>query len=521
METPLIYPYDKGMFQTKFLLATGVLLLVSLPTASAQTAANDNSSTGVSGACQSQKAETNGACDKYLNSSLRGGSAKKRKSTSVSGGIDEIDKDLSEEVEQSGEDSQKCIQAAKSCAQACRGNLEEKTIAGNCNDKSAGAKSKHREFAAASKKSVEEYKEAKNQMSGRKNDDKGDKDDKDNDRRGSGHGHARKDSDGDGIPDYRDKTPGNVLNSVHNHLNDNNDRNDKNDRTPSPQSAGNSDKDKPSQSEKTPEQAKEERREKKREERREERMSALGSAFMNLNPAKTQAIGESAMAPASAQTQAGGAANGPAGALAGAVDGTDKSKTGKPAASEDDDDSRAGFNALAQKNLESRKALARAMGINSKSLPPVSALPAMGPSGSGSAMGLAGASTFGGGSPFNYSAEAITLDPVTNTERPSNLPQNFKLGAPSGGGGGGGGRGGSEGTSVAGMNTRKQARRAPANEAPERDEEPSSRTLGVASGPSPAEIRAQNADIWNVISVSFRKHCAQGRLMDCAGHLPK
>ncbi len=56
-------------------------------------------------------------------------------------------------------------------------------------------------------------------------------------------------------------------------------------------------------------------------------------------------------------------------------------------------------------------------------------------------------------------------------------------------------------------------------EEPEDTEAP---TRAIASlQQSPWQIREQNANLFNVISSAFRIRCAQGRLLDCASHLPK
>jgi len=250
----------------------------------------------------------------------------------------------------------------------------------------------------------------------------------------------------------------------------------------------------------TPEQAKQERREKRREERRQEKIDALGKAFMNLNP--QQPIGEAIQErPSSASEQRAQKAAANAAAAAGPV-AADKSPE------EDEEEiGRAGFNKLAEKNLAARKKLAAAIGVNASNLPGASLPPAR--AASASAGSGFGGSAFGSTGSFNPSVGGASLDPVVKVEPPSDLPQNFRLEAPSAGGGGGGG------------SSPRMFGRMFSND---RNQDFSPRTRGPAGledTEQPQEIRRRNADIWNVISVSFRKHCAMGRLMDCADHLPK
>lgn len=256
--------------------------------------------------------------------------------------------------------------------------------------------------------------------------------------------------------------------------------------------------------EKTPEQAREERREKLMEERRQERIDAMGKAFQSLSPMTplNQAMAEKSTDPTT--TQSVNAATKAAAAASGNEEHSSASND------EDIEVGRAGFNALAKRNLDARRALAASMGIKASNLSGTAALRPMQSGGSnGTAL------NFGNGSGFSANAQGATLDPISETERPSDLPKNFKLGAPTAGGGGGG-KDGSSANSIAGLSKKPTKRNA--NGSSNADEESPTRTpASVVS----AEIRPQAADIWQVISVSFRRRCAEGRLMDCADHLPR
>jgi hypothetical protein len=251
--------------------------------------------------------------------------------------------------------------------------------------------------------------------------------------------------------------------------------------------------------EKTAEQQKEERREKRAEERRQERIDVLGKAFMSLN--QQQPLGQALQEKTAATPEQQAAASAAAKAAA---------KNAPQANEKDEDDiGRAGFNAMAKKNLQARKALAAAMGLNADNLRGATIQPI--PNGSsGSAGGGIGAD----GRFEGFSGGGATLDPVVETQRPSDLPQNFKLGAPSAGGGGGN-------DSAANQGAQPQ-KRAPARQFAGRGDDDHAPARGPAGlSPASVEIRTQAADIWMVMSTAFHKRCAAGRLMDCAEHLPK
>jgi hypothetical protein len=249
--------------------------------------------------------------------------------------------------------------------------------------------------------------------------------------------------------------------------------------------------------EKTAEQQKEERREKRAEERRQERIDALGKAFMSLNQQQPlgQALQEKTMATPAQQ----------AAATAAAKVGAKNAPVAKE--KDEDDNGRAGFNAMAKKNLQTRKALAAAMGLNADNLQGAAIHPIPnGASGSGGG-GIGADGRFEG-----FSGGGATLDPVVETQRPSDLPQNFRLGAPSAGGGG-------DSASNPGAQPQK---RAPARQYAGRGDHDDSPGRGPAGlSPASIEIRTQAADIWMVMSSAFHRRCAEGRLMDCAEHLPK
>lgn len=254
----------------------------------------------------------------------------------------------------------------------------------------------------------------------------------------------------------------------------------------------------PAHSVKTPEQAKQERRERRREESRQERIDALGKAFMNLNPQQPlgQAIQERSSSPSEQRAQKAAAK---AAAATGPVAADNSPK-------EDGEEiGRAGFNKLAEKNLAARKKLAASLGVNASNLPAASLTRRQAAAGNGGG----GGNVFGGTNGFSHSGDGASLDPVVKVEPPSDIPQNFRLEAPSAGGGG---SGGSSRRMYGSMFTNSQ----------NPDYSPRARgPAGLEETEPPQEIRRRNADIWNVISVSFRRHCALGRLMDCADHLPK
>jgi hypothetical protein len=251
--------------------------------------------------------------------------------------------------------------------------------------------------------------------------------------------------------------------------------------------------------EKTAEQMKEERREKRAEERRQERIDALGKAFMSLN--QQQPLGQALQEKTAATPEQQAAAAAVAKVAA----------KNAPSANEKNEDEigRAGFNAMAKKNLQARKALAAAMGLNADNLQGATIHPIPnGASGSGGG-GIGADGRFEG-----FSGGGATLDPVVEVQRPSDLPQNFRLGAPSAGGGGGG-------DSAPNPDAQPQ-KRAPARQYAGRGDHDDSPGRGPAGlSPASIEIRTQAADIWMVMSSAFHRRCAEGRLMDCAEHLPK
>ena len=255
----------------------------------------------------------------------------------------------------------------------------------------------------------------------------------------------------------------------------------------------------PAQALKTPEQAKQERREKRREENRQERIDALGKAFMNLNPQQQQlgqALQERSYGQSEQRTQT-------AAAKAAAAAGPSAAE----APEEDEEEiGRAGFNKLAEKNLAARKKLAAAMGVNATNLSAAALTRPQSATGGGG--GGFGGSVFGGTNSFSHSGDGASLDPVVKVEPPSDLPQNFRLETPSAGGGG---RGPSRRMFGSMFTNDRDPHLSPRARSP----------AGLEDTEQPQEIRRRNADIWNVISVSFRRHCALGRLMDCADHLPK
>jgi hypothetical protein len=248
------------------------------------------------------------------------------------------------------------------------------------------------------------------------------------------------------------------------------------------------------ESAKTPEQARQERRERKREESRQEKIDALGKAFMNLNQQQSrgQAIQERSNPSSEPRTQKAAV--------------TKDDKPPKEDQEEDGEIGRAGFDKMAEKNLAARKKLAATLGVNPSNLPEAS-IPRL-RAAAGSASSGFGSGTLANMGSFNASGNGARLDPIVKVEPPSDLPQNFRLEAPEGGGG----RSGSSNQRLGHWhsNDRNQGF-SPQTRGP----------AGLEDTEQTPEIRRRNTDIWNVISVSFRRHCALGHLMDCAEHLPK